>query len=102
MMSRQAPDEAVHAVQVDAFGPVVVFASEAVRDVVRCMRSAEPSAIRNMLTKANGSPQLPADPLVAEEDSSALQADAASAVRKQVLRLVDQMLPDAEVEMEQV
>jgi 3'(2'), 5'-bisphosphate nucleotidase len=46
--------------------------------------------------------QVPGDPLVAEEDASALRPDAASDVRKQVLRLVGQMLRDAEVEMEQM
>jgi 3'(2'), 5'-bisphosphate nucleotidase len=84
------------------------------------MRAAEPGVIGYSFAKADGSPvtaadfvvqafvasrlaqQLPVDPLVAEEDASALRADAASDVRKQVLRLVGQMLPDAEVEMEQM
>jgi 3'-phosphoadenosine 5'-phosphosulfate (PAPS) 3'-phosphatase len=44
-----------------SLGPVVVVASEAVRDAVRFMRSAEPSAIAYTFTKANGSPVTVAD-----------------------------------------
>jgi 3'-phosphoadenosine 5'-phosphosulfate (PAPS) 3'-phosphatase len=48
-------------VHVDSLGPVVVVASEVVRDAVRFMRSAEPSAIAYTFTKANGSPVTVAD-----------------------------------------
>ncbi len=105
---------------VDSLGPVVVVASEVVRDAVRFMRSAEPSAIAYTFTKANGSPVTVADfvvqafvasrlarhfsgdPLVAEEDASVLRGDAVSQVREQVLRLVGQMVPRTDAEREQV
>jgi 3'(2'), 5'-bisphosphate nucleotidase len=45
---------------------------------------------------------LPDDPLMAEEDASALRADVASHVREQVVRMVAQMLPGTKVETEQV
>jgi 3'(2'), 5'-bisphosphate nucleotidase len=97
-----------------------VVACEAVRDAVRFMRGAEPSAIEYTFTKANGSPVTVADfvvqafvasrlarnfcgdPLVAEEDASVLRTGAVSQLREQVVRLVGQMLPGAEVETEQV
>jgi 3'(2'), 5'-bisphosphate nucleotidase len=97
-----------------------VVASEAVRDAARFMRSAEPSAIGNTFTKANGSPVTVADfvvqafvasrlarhftgdRLVAEEDASTLRAGAVNHVREQVVRLVGQMLPGVEVGTEQV
>ena len=103
-----------------SLGPVVVVASEAVRDAVRFMRSAEPSAIAYTLTKANGSPVTVADfvvqafvasrlaqhfsgdPLVAEEDASVLRGGGVSQVREQVVRLVGQMLPGTAAETEQV
>lgn len=103
---------------VDALGPIVVFASEVVRDATRFIRGAEPSAIAYTFTKANGSPvtvadfvvqafvasrlgrHFPEDPLVAEEDASALRADAQSEVGDRVLRLVRQMLPGTGVEKE--
>jgi 3'(2'), 5'-bisphosphate nucleotidase len=84
------------------------------------MHSAEAGAIAYTLTKANGSPvtvadfvvqafvasrlarDVPGEPLVAEEDASALRADAASHVRDQVVRLAGQMLADSEVDTEQV
>ena len=105
---------------VDSLGPVVEVASEVVRDAVRFMRSADPSAIAYTFTKANGSPVTVADfvvqafvasrlarhfsgdPLVAEEDASVLRGDAVSQVRDQVLRLVDQMVPRTDAEREQV
>jgi 3'(2'), 5'-bisphosphate nucleotidase len=107
-------------VHVDALGPIVVIAGEVVRDATRFMRSAEPSAIACTLIKPNGSPvtvgdfvvqafvasrlagHFPADPLVAEEDASALRADATNRVRDGVVRLVGHMLPGTEVEPEQV
>jgi 3'(2'), 5'-bisphosphate nucleotidase len=97
-----------------------VVASEAVRDATGFMRSAEAGAIAYTFTKANGSPvtvadfvvqafvasrlarHVPGDPVVAEEDASALRAAAASHVREQVVRLVGQMLPGTTVETEQV
>ena len=106
--------------QVDALGPIVVIASEVVRDATRFMRSAEPNAMTCTFTKPDGSPvtvadfvvqafvasrlagHFPADPLVAEEDASALRADTANQVRGRVVRLVGQMLPGREVEAEQV
>jgi 3'(2'), 5'-bisphosphate nucleotidase len=106
-------------VRVDALGPIAVVASEIVRDATRFMRGAEPSAIAHTFTKANGSPVTVADfvvqafvasrlgryfredPLVAEEDASALRADAPSGVGDQVLGLVRQMLPGTGVEKEQ-
>ena len=105
--------------RLDSLGPLVVVASEVVRDATRFMRSADHSALGSTLTKANGSPvtvadfavqafvasrlarHLPDDPLVAEEDASALRADA-SLVREQVVQLVGQMLPGIKVETEQV
>jgi 3'(2'), 5'-bisphosphate nucleotidase len=84
------------------------------------MRAAEPGAIGYTFTKTNGSPVTVADfvvqafvasrlarhfsahPLVAEEDASALRADAASQVREHVVRLVGQMLPGSRVETSQV
>ena len=42
------------------------------------------------------------DPIVAEEDASALRAGSASHVREQVVRLVGQVLPGSEVDAEQV
>jgi hypothetical protein len=50
-MAVRAPTEAIHPVQVDAFGPIVVVAAEAVRDAVRFMRTAVPSAVGHTLTK---------------------------------------------------
>jgi 3'(2'), 5'-bisphosphate nucleotidase len=97
-----------------------VVASEAVRDATGFMRRAEPGAISYTFTKANGSPvtvadfvvqafvasrlarHVPGDPVVAEEDASALRAAAARHVREQVVRLVGQMLPGTTVETEQV
>jgi 3'(2'), 5'-bisphosphate nucleotidase len=111
---------AVRPVHVDALGPIVVVASEVVRDATRFMRGAEPSALACAFTKANGSPVTVADfvvqafvasrlgrhfredPLVAEEDASALRADAAGEVCDQVLRLIRQMLPGIAVEKEQI
>lgn len=105
---------------VDALGPIVMVASEVVRDATRFMRGAEPSAIAYTFTKANGSPvtvadfvvqafvasrlgrHFPEDPVVAEEDASALRADAPSEVGDQVLRLVRQLLPGTGVEKEQL
>jgi 3'(2'), 5'-bisphosphate nucleotidase len=107
-------------VHVDSLGPVVVVASEAVRDAMRFMRSAELGATGSTFTKANGSPvtvadfvvqafvasrlaqYVPGDPVVAEEDASALRTAAASHVCEQVVRLVGQMLPGTNVKTEQV
>jgi 3'(2'), 5'-bisphosphate nucleotidase len=106
-------------VHVDALGPIVVVASEVVRDATLFMRGADPSAIAHTFTKANGSPvtvadfvvqafvasrlgqHSPEDPVVAEEDASALRADAPGEVGDQVLRLVRQMLPGTGVDKEQ-
>jgi 3'(2'), 5'-bisphosphate nucleotidase len=84
------------------------------------MRNAEPGAIGYTFTKANGSPvtvadfvvqafvasrfaqHFPDDPLVAEEDAGVLRANTRSEIGEQVVRLVAQMLPGTEVEMEQV
>jgi 3'(2'), 5'-bisphosphate nucleotidase len=97
-----------------------VVACEAVRDATRFIRSAEPSAIGNTLTKANGSPVTVADfvvqafvasrlarhftgdRLIAEEDASTLRSGTANQVREQVVRLVGQMLPGVEVGAEQL
>lgn len=105
---------------VDALGPAVVGASEAVREATRFLRGADPRAIAYTFAKADGSPvtvadfvvqacvafrlgrDLPADPLVAEEDASALRAGAPSEVGDQVLRLVRQILPGTGVEKEQL
>jgi 3'(2'), 5'-bisphosphate nucleotidase len=107
-------------VRVDSLGALVVVASEAVRDATGFMRRAEPGAISYTFTKANGSPvtvadfvvqafvasrlarHVPGDPVVAEEDASALRAAAARHVREQVVRLVGQMLPGTNVKTEQV
>jgi 3'-phosphoadenosine 5'-phosphosulfate (PAPS) 3'-phosphatase len=43
-------------VDVDALGPVVVIASEAILDVVRFIRTADPAASTATLTTANASP----------------------------------------------
>lgn len=84
------------------------------------MRNADPGAVGYTFTKANASPvtvadfvvqafvasrlarHVPGDPVVAEEDASALRADEASHVREQVVRLAGRMLPDTEVDTEQV
>jgi 3'(2'), 5'-bisphosphate nucleotidase len=107
-------------VHVDALGPIVVVASEVVRDATLFMRGADRSAIAHTFTKANGSPvtvadfvvqafvasrlgqHSPEDPVVAEEDASALRADAPGEVGDQVLRLVRQMLPGTGVDKEQL
>lgn len=107
-------------VRIDSLGPLVVVAHEVVRAATRFMGSAELEAVGCTFTKTNGSPvtvadfvvqafvasrlaqHLPGDPLVAEEDASALRADAASHVRERVVRLVGQMLPGTRVETGQV
>jgi 3'(2'), 5'-bisphosphate nucleotidase len=112
--------EALHAVRLESLGTDVAFACEAVRDATHFMRTAERDAAGYTLTKANTSPvtaadfvvqalvasrlarQFPDDPLVAEEDASALRADTASAICERVVGLVGQMLPGLEVEREQV
>jgi 3'(2'), 5'-bisphosphate nucleotidase len=84
------------------------------------MRTAERDAVGCTLVKANASPvtaadfivqaflasrlarHFPDDPLVAEEDATALRAVTASQVRGRVVELVGQLLPRAELEAGQV
>jgi 3'(2'), 5'-bisphosphate nucleotidase len=111
---------AVQPVYLESFGADVAFAVEAVRDVVRFMRTAEPDAARHRIAKADASPvtavdlavqayvasrlaqHCPGDSLVAEEDARALRADTTSGLCERVIALVGQMLPERTLETEQV
>jgi len=106
MRAAQAPTtEAIHPVRLESLGTDVALACEAVRDATQFMRTAERDAVGYTLTKADVSPitaadfvvqafvasrlarHFPDDPLVAEEDASALRADAASAICERVVEL---------------
>lgn len=95
-------------------------AGEAVRDAVRFMRTVERDAVGYTLAKANASPvtaadfvvqafvasrlgrHFPGDPLVAEENASALRAETARPIRERVVELVGHMLPGLGLETEGV
>ena len=97
-------------------GREAALAAEAISDAVRFVQTVHKDASTHSLTKTDASPvtvvdfalqaflasrlahDFPGDPIVAEEDATALRTPTACAVARRVVELVRQMVPDAEPE----